>query len=319
MRKSNIQWIAVDVGSRDYFRSAGEHRELEAIVRGSIPLNVDTINLVTEHQNLNRLLSGHGPMQIKKVIFNPPATIVLWEDGDKTIVKIQNNETYDPEKGLAMAIAKRALGNEGNYFNHIKKWVDQYREEQAIMPSKKKTPIKDLGKDGFCYQCRWRVNGAECNPDIACGTCPHFDEEKGQCKCLNISIDDPCPYFEEVPSDDYKMETHIESATVEKKEPKHPIYIKHGVDHGTILVEFGSRKDAEDCLEALNELCNVYGSCDVGDLYNLCAIHIIGDDPLGGENYTHGWTSMKGVEVCELLDSLDTVYTMVLPKPLPLK
>ena len=61
---------------------------------------------------------------IDKVLFNNPATIVLWSDGTKTVVKKQDGDAYDPEKGLAMAIAKRALGNEGNYYNEIKKWVD---------------------------------------------------------------------------------------------------------------------------------------------------------------------------------------------------
>lgn len=49
---------------------------------------------------------------VSKVIFNEPATIVLWSDGSKTVVKVTNNEKYDPEKGLAMAIAKKALGND---------------------------------------------------------------------------------------------------------------------------------------------------------------------------------------------------------------
>lgn len=61
--------------------------------------------------------------EIKSVIFNEPATIVLWIDGTKTVVKAKN-EKFDPEKGLAMAIAKKAYGNKGNYFNHIKKWID---------------------------------------------------------------------------------------------------------------------------------------------------------------------------------------------------
>ena len=59
---------------------------------------------------------------IKKVIFNNPATIVFWEDGTKTVVKAKG-EDYDPEKGLAMAIAKNAFGNEGNYYNEFKKWL----------------------------------------------------------------------------------------------------------------------------------------------------------------------------------------------------
>lgn len=60
--------------------------------------------------------------EIKNVIFNDSATIVFWDDGTKTVVKVVN-EKFDPEKGLAMAIAKKALGNKGNYFNKIKKWT----------------------------------------------------------------------------------------------------------------------------------------------------------------------------------------------------
>lgn len=67
---------------------------------------------------------------IKKVIFNDPATIVMWNDGTKTIVKYdektrsgKKKKAFDPEKGLAMAIAKKALGNEGNYYETFKKWL----------------------------------------------------------------------------------------------------------------------------------------------------------------------------------------------------
>jgi hypothetical protein len=67
---------------------------------------------------------------IKKVIFNDPATIVIWSDGTKTVVKCGENDIFDPEKGLAMAIAKKALGNKGNYFNEIKKWTEPWYEEQ---------------------------------------------------------------------------------------------------------------------------------------------------------------------------------------------
>ena len=73
----------------------------------------------------------YQPFSIKNVIFNPPATIVLWNDGTKTVVKTQNGEVFDPEKGLAMAISKKALGNKGNYFEQIKKWTEPYKEEKA--------------------------------------------------------------------------------------------------------------------------------------------------------------------------------------------
>lgn len=69
--------------------------------------------------------------RIKKVVFNNPATIVLWTDGTKTVVKCQNDEIFDPEKGLAMAIAKKAFGNKGNYCNEIKKWTEKYEADKA--------------------------------------------------------------------------------------------------------------------------------------------------------------------------------------------
>ena len=60
---------------------------------------------------------------IKRVIFNDPATIILWADGTKTVVKCVKDETFDPEKGLAMAIAKKALGNEGWYYDIFKAYL----------------------------------------------------------------------------------------------------------------------------------------------------------------------------------------------------
>ena len=47
---------------------------------------------------------------IEKVIYNGPATIIFWKDGDKTIVKCKEGETLDPEKGFLAAIAKRVYG-----------------------------------------------------------------------------------------------------------------------------------------------------------------------------------------------------------------
>lgn len=62
--------------------------------------------------------------EIKKVIFNKPATIVFWADGTKTVVKSHGKEKYDKEKGLAMAISKKVLGNEGRYYDTFKKFLD---------------------------------------------------------------------------------------------------------------------------------------------------------------------------------------------------
>ena len=75
-------------------------------------------------------------LTIKDVIFNPPATIVFWMDGTKTVVKDQGEVFYDPEKGMAMAVAKKAFGNQGNYYNQFSKYLDIYEKKQEEKSSK---------------------------------------------------------------------------------------------------------------------------------------------------------------------------------------
>jgi len=56
----------------------------------------------------------------QKVIFNDPATIVLWDDGTKTVVKCQDGDVYSKQTGLLMCIAKKAFGNDGKWFDILK-------------------------------------------------------------------------------------------------------------------------------------------------------------------------------------------------------
>ena len=70
---------------------------------------------------------------IKNVKFNPPATIVFWTDNTKTVVKCQG-EDYDPEKGLAMCISKKMLGDKGNYYEVFKKWLPKEEETKSDLP-----------------------------------------------------------------------------------------------------------------------------------------------------------------------------------------
>ena len=59
--------------------------------------------------------------EVKKVIFNDPATIVYWKDGTKTVVKCQKGDDFDPEKGFAMAFLKKCWGNKGNFNDNLRK------------------------------------------------------------------------------------------------------------------------------------------------------------------------------------------------------
>ena len=61
--------------------------------------------------------------EIKRVIFNKPATVVFWTDDTKTVVKCGEYDEFDPEKGLAMAIAKKCLGNNYKYYETFEKYL----------------------------------------------------------------------------------------------------------------------------------------------------------------------------------------------------
>lgn len=61
--------------------------------------------------------------KIERVIFNDPATVVMWNDGTKTVVKCQDGDTYDKQTGLLMCIAKKHFGNAGSFNDVLHEWV----------------------------------------------------------------------------------------------------------------------------------------------------------------------------------------------------
>ena len=114
--------------------------------------NIDIAKLIDD-----LLVMGGKDMRlprIKDVIFNKPATIVIWADGSKTVVKCGEDDTYDPEKGLAMAIVKKAYGNKGNYNNIFKKWLPKEEKtektENTIDPRVSYYTVKGIAdKEGI--------------------------------------------------------------------------------------------------------------------------------------------------------------------------
>lgn len=84
---------------------------------------------------------GKKTAAIKDVIFAPPATIVYWSDGSKTVVKCSEKDVFDPEKGLAMAIAKRCGGNK-----EIQNWVEKSGKKYPGKPAAGKAVNLDVLK-----------------------------------------------------------------------------------------------------------------------------------------------------------------------------
>lgn len=52
-----------------------------------------------------------GIPDVERIIFNPPATIVFWEDGTKTVVKCMEGQPYEKYAGFAMACMKKMFGS----------------------------------------------------------------------------------------------------------------------------------------------------------------------------------------------------------------
>ncbi len=49
---------------------------------------------------------------IKRVVYNAPNTVVIWSDGTKTSSTCGENDTYNPEMGLALAVLKKITSSE---------------------------------------------------------------------------------------------------------------------------------------------------------------------------------------------------------------
>lgn len=131
-------------------------RELEFLAKD---LYVDSVHNYHIRKMDTKKIPTPAIASIKRVIFNPPATIVFWSDGKKTVVKCSKNESFDPEKGLAMAIVKRTQGNSEDYYKDISKWCGGASAQKAKEKSKNdilddvleliasaKNTIKDLDK-----------------------------------------------------------------------------------------------------------------------------------------------------------------------------
>ncbi len=58
---------------------------------------------------------------IKKVIYNPPATIVLWNDGTKTVSKCDKEDKFDKLTGFILCVAKHYIGSK-----QLREWTEKW-------------------------------------------------------------------------------------------------------------------------------------------------------------------------------------------------
>ena len=84
---------------------------LATVVLGKSPLDGEATRIDAIFRNLSFDDTDYR-LYPRRIIRNGGATIVLWEDGTKTVVKCHGDE-YDAEKGLAMALARKVWGRCG--------------------------------------------------------------------------------------------------------------------------------------------------------------------------------------------------------------
>ena len=75
---------------------------------------------------------------IKKVIYNDPATTVIWHDGSKTTIKCHDEDSYDPVIGLLLCIIKKTTDGQG--YSALCKLLDDayFRKNEIAMETREK-------------------------------------------------------------------------------------------------------------------------------------------------------------------------------------
>ena len=61
--------------------------------------------------------------EIRKVIFNDPATIIIWADGTKTVVKCAEEDIYTKWAGFAFCVCKKVMGD--SFHKEFKQWCGE--------------------------------------------------------------------------------------------------------------------------------------------------------------------------------------------------
>ena len=113
--------VKIKIGNEIYYPDTVD---LEFNLAGFVELKISTRLSPSNIASIEKL-------SITNVIFSPPATIVFWSDKTKTVVKCDPKEDYDPEKGIAMAICKKMIGdNKRDYYNVFLHWIKKYEKQQ---------------------------------------------------------------------------------------------------------------------------------------------------------------------------------------------
>ena len=72
---------------------------------------------------------------IKKIMYKPPATIIFWNDGTKTVAVCEKGDVYNRELGFALCVLKKKYGNKKvhDMFDKYVHSVSTYSKDDGAM------------------------------------------------------------------------------------------------------------------------------------------------------------------------------------------
>ena len=62
-------------------------------------------------------------LEVKRIIFNPPATVIIWKNDTKTVVKCAEDDEFNPEIGVAMCYIKKIYGSRHAFSKMVEKYI----------------------------------------------------------------------------------------------------------------------------------------------------------------------------------------------------
>ena len=70
-------------------------------------------------------------LHMDRVIFSDPATVVFWRDGEKTVVKCTEGDTFNREMGIAMCTLKKIFGRTyKDYKKHVAQAIEKATKDE---------------------------------------------------------------------------------------------------------------------------------------------------------------------------------------------
>lgn len=118
------------------------YKEIEQEIANSFLENELDEDEIDNDLNLIRMIEEleeeeqYNYLAFEKIIFNDPATIVIWADGTRTVVKACKEDKFDKGVGLKTALLQRVFGKEID--KEINKIVDEDNKREKENQNKGK-------------------------------------------------------------------------------------------------------------------------------------------------------------------------------------